>query len=121
MTITLDLQQIRKALEKERLDLSRSLQEQGSFLEPVESPDEIDAANFLEFHEIQSSLDELSKKRIERIDRALARLDDGTYGICLKCGETILPERLLALPDADLCIKCQARLERRRQDAGKAD
>ena len=121
MTITLDLQQIRKALEKERLDLSRSLQEQGASLEPVESPDEIDAANFLEFYEIQSSLVELSKKRIERIDRALARLDDGTYGICLKCGETILPERLLALPDVDLCINCQTRLERRRQGAGKTD
>ena len=121
MTISLDLQKIRKALEKERLQLSRSLQEEGLFLETVESPDEIDAANFLEFHEIQSSLVELSKNKIERIDRALARLDGGTYGICLKCGETILPERLLALPDAELCINCQARLERRRQDAGKTD
>jgi len=121
MTITLDLQQIRKALEKERLDLSRSLQEQGSSLEPLESPDEIDAANLLESYEIQSSMDELSKNKIERIDRALARLDGGTYGICLKCGETILPERLLALPDAELCINCQARLERRRQGAGKTD
>jgi DnaK suppressor protein len=113
MTNTLDLQQIRKALEKERLDLAHSLQEQGSSLEPVASPDEIDAANFLEFYEIQSSLDELSKMRIERINHALARLDDGTYGRCLKCGETILPERLLALPYAELCINCQTRLERR--------
>jgi RNA polymerase-binding protein DksA len=121
MTFTLDLQQIRKALEEERLNLSRSLQEPASSPEPAESLDDIDIANLRESYEIQLSLDELSKERIERINRAVARLDDGTYGRCLKCGESILPERLVALPYAELCISCQTRLERSRQEAGKTD
>ncbi len=121
MPDTLDLQQIRKTLEEERLHLFRGLQGQDSSLEPVESPDVIDMANFLEFYEIKSSLDELNKKKIERINDALARLDGGTYGICLRCGEAILPERLLALPYAELCINCQTRLERKFQAAVKPE
>lgn len=42
------------------------------------------------------------------IDRALARLDAGTYGICERCGRPIAPERLEALPFATLCIDDQA-------------
>jgi DnaK suppressor protein len=120
MLITLDLQQMRKALEKERQDLLRSLQDRNSILEPMETPDEVDLANSLELLEIKTSLDELSKQKIERINRALARIDNGTYGVCLKCGEAILPERLIALPYAELCVNCQARVERRSQAARKS-
>jgi RNA polymerase-binding transcription factor DksA len=42
------------------------------------------------------------------IDRALAKLADGTYGRCDACGEQIGPERLEALPWATLCIACKA-------------
>ena len=40
-----------------------------------------------------------------KIDRALARMDEGTYGICSRCGRPIEKARLKALPYADLCIK----------------
>jgi DnaK suppressor protein len=40
------------------------------------------------------------------IDRALARIDDGTYGVCEKCGEKITVGRLEARPTATLCIDC---------------
>ncbi|MBW0117801.1 TraR/DksA family transcriptional regulator [Pseudonocardia abyssalis] len=43
---------------------------------------------------------------IEALDRAAARLDAGTYGRCLRCGGTIAPERLDALPAAESCIAC---------------
>jgi DnaK suppressor protein len=42
------------------------------------------------------------------IERALEKLDDGTYGICDACGEQIAPERLEALPWATMCISCKA-------------
>jgi DnaK suppressor protein len=42
------------------------------------------------------------------IDRALAKLDDGNYGICDACGEAIAQERLEALPWATLCVRCKA-------------
>ena len=40
-----------------------------------------------------------------KIDRALARMEAGTYGICSRCGKPIEKARLKALPYADLCIK----------------
>lgn len=45
---------------------------------------------------------------IEEIDRALAKIDQGTYGICDRCGEAIPRERMRALPHAALCVKCKS-------------
>jgi DnaK suppressor protein len=45
---------------------------------------------------------------VDEIDRALAKIDLGTYGICEKCGEDIPEERLEALPFAALCVKCKS-------------
>ncbi|MER3457669.1 MAG: hypothetical protein C4309_02595 [Chloroflexota bacterium] len=47
---------------------------------------------------------------IQRIDAALARMDGGTYGLCLNCGRPIDPERLKALPYAEYDIKCAEKL-----------
>ena len=43
----------------------------------------------------------------------LARIDDGTYGICESCGEPIGKMRLMAFPRATLCMTCKQREERR--------
>ena len=45
---------------------------------------------------------------VEEIDRALEKIDLGTYGVCEKCGENIPKERLKALPYAALCVKCKS-------------
>ena len=45
---------------------------------------------------------------LARTERALAKLDDGTYGICDACGEPIPPARLAAMPDGVLCVACAA-------------
>jgi DnaK suppressor protein len=45
---------------------------------------------------------------IEEIDRALAKMDEGVYGVCEKCGEAIPKERLKALPHAALCVRCKS-------------
>jgi DnaK suppressor protein len=42
----------------------------------------------------------------ERIGRALEKLDDGTYGVCDRCGEEIAAGRLRAAPESALCIEC---------------
>jgi DnaK suppressor protein len=49
-----------------------------------------------------------------RTERAIAKLDDGTYGVCDACGGAIAPARLRAMPDSVLCIACAA-AERRVQ------
>lgn len=46
---------------------------------------------------------------LERTERALAKLDEGTYGICDSCGNPIAEKRLKAMPDVVLCIECAAR------------
>jgi RNA polymerase-binding transcription factor DksA len=51
---------------------------------------------------------------VEDIDRALRRMDVGTFGICERCGKKITVARLEALPFAALCIECKSREERRR-------
>ena len=43
------------------------------------------------------------------IERALRKMDEGTYGTCDVCGKTIPPERLEALPQATLCLDCRAK------------
>ena len=45
---------------------------------------------------------------LARTERAVAKLDDGSYGICDACGAPIAPGRLRALPDGVLCVKCAA-------------
>jgi DnaK suppressor protein len=47
-----------------------------------------------------------------RTERALAKLEDGTYGICDSCGAAIPPARLKALPDSVLCLGCSAAARR---------
>ena len=42
-----------------------------------------------------------------RLRAAIDRVDDGSYGICLECEEEIAPNRLKAIPWAELCIRCQ--------------
>lgn len=55
-----------------------------------------------------------ARAAVEEIDRATARMDAGTYGLCERCGKKITVARLEALPFAALCIECKSREERRR-------
>ncbi|WP_190814129.1 TraR/DksA C4-type zinc finger protein [Saccharopolyspora pogona] len=49
------------------------------------------------------------RRELDELERATARLDKGTYGICQRCGKPIAPERLEALPAATTCIACATR------------
>ena len=51
-------------------------------------------------------------ERISRITAALERVDEGTYGVCERCGEEIQAARLDAIPEAELCRDCQEATER---------
>ncbi len=53
------------------------------------------------------------RKLIKKIDEALAKIDDGSFGICEECGEEIGEERLKVRPVATLCITCKEEEERR--------
>jgi DnaK suppressor protein len=49
-----------------------------------------------------------ASQAVEEIDRALLRIDDRSYGICIQCGQPIPKERLRALPYAALCVRCKS-------------
>lgn len=49
------------------------------------------------------------QERLKNVEAALARIESGTYGRCLRCGQEINPERLEAIPSASLCIECAQR------------
>jgi DnaK suppressor protein len=53
------------------------------------------------------ALHDKAENELELVDAALARLDAGTFGTCLRCGNDIAPGRLEALPWAAYCIACQ--------------
>jgi DnaK suppressor protein len=52
-------------------------------------------------------------KRLQLIDSALGRMENGHYGVCMSCGKKIPEERLRAIPYAILCIECKSSEERR--------
>lgn len=54
-----------------------------------------------------------TRQRLVDLDRAAARLRDGTYGTCERCGAAIPAERLLALPATSTCVACAAATTRR--------
>jgi len=50
---------------------------------------------------------------LKQVESALARFEDGTYGLCRDCGRPVDPARLEALPYAQLCLDCQSKQERK--------
>lgn len=58
------------------------------------------------------------EERLEEIDQAIAALDEGTYGICERCGNQIDPERLRIVPETTLCVACKSIVEKNRRLAG---
>ena len=61
--------------------------------------------------QLVASLGREAGDRLQKVDRALARVDAGTYGICLSCGQPISDLRLEARPASELCIDCARLVE----------
>lgn len=56
------------------------------------------------------------RKLIKKIDQALDRIEDGTFGFCERCGEEIGEKRLQARPVTTYCINCKTKLEEKEID-----
>jgi DnaK suppressor protein len=61
--------------------------------------------------EVMDYLGNSARTEIEMIKQAIARIDNGRYGICQVCDEPISIERLKALPYSNMCIKCASKAE----------
>ena len=84
----------------------------GSLEEETPETGDADTATVTVDREMDYSLEENSAHVLTEIDAALARIADGSYGRCSRCGKPIGEERLEAMPYATLCIECK-RLEER--------
>ena len=89
--------------------------------ETVIVPDPADRATIEEEHALELRTRDRERKLIRKIDEALKRLDDGSYGYCLETGEEIGIKRLEARPVATLSIEAQERRERRERQYGDRD
>jgi DnaK suppressor protein len=111
-----DLEALRKALEARRAELLRAREEHlaaGIHSDEESRPDPMDAATRSEDEAELVGLAEQERLELEDIDRALAKIDSGTYGVSELSGRPIPIERLRAVPWARLTADEEEKLERR--------
>ena len=103
-------------LETKREILDKLVETNADFRAIVEEMDPKDFADVASDDIDRKMLEALGTqelKRLRQIDAALVRIQQGRYGLCMKCGKKIPSERLHAIPYAVMCIECQKGEERR--------
>lgn len=110
------LEELRQLLLARRADLQEQMVQNLANLEPaqktaasVSQDDNARLAN--QMREVDTRLTALDVDELGRIDRALERIDDGSYGVCEECGCQIPFERLKAEPMTQHCVACKSRWE----------
>ena len=115
-----ELKEVRAELESEvatlRADLAKAASDIAERLTDAvrdAGDDQADAGTKAFQREHELALTQHARGLLEQGERALARIDAGTYGVCESCGKPIGKARLLAFPRATLCVECKQREERR--------
>jgi DnaK suppressor protein len=109
------LKKARETMQEMRAQLLRSVQAdlaQGREANKDEGMDTYDLASDARDREINLILNDRDRDKLQAIDDALARIDEGTYGVCESCESDVAEGRLEALPFTRLCISCQAEREK---------
>lgn len=115
------LEEFRKQLTEKRDEIVRRAQqtlEQDMTLDSDDLPDEMDLASSEYLQAFTFRLRGREKNLLDKIQRALERIDAGTFGICEECDEAISIKRLQARPETTLCIRCKEEQERVERDFG---
>ena len=116
-----DLKKFKSMLEESKRQLlasaKKTLTEEASF-DTDDLPDEIDQASSEYTQSMIFRLRDREKFLLAKIDKALARVENGTFGICEKCEEEISVKRLEARPVTTLCIRCKEDQERKERSFG---
>jgi DnaK suppressor protein len=119
--VAINTKQLRSHLESEQKRLLVELEQLKSDSHPAEarregSPfgkREEEATESFEL-EKRLALEKRLKEQLAEVEHALQKFEKGTYGLCDVCGQAIDPERLEALPQANLCMNCKAKNEKGR-------
>ena len=106
----------RSQLEKERKQLTAQIEQLEANARPTEEKRESTPfgkrdQGAVETFELEKRLtmEKRIKGQLAEVERALRKIEEGTYGLCDGCGKPIDPARLEALPQANLCMVCKAK------------
>jgi DnaK suppressor protein len=115
------LKRFKGLLEEKRDEIlkkaKQTLTEDMSF-DASDLPDEMDLASSEYLQSFTFRLRGREKVFLDKIDKALIKIEDGTFGQCESCEEEISPKRLEARPETTLCIRCKEDQERAEKDFG---
>jgi DnaK suppressor protein len=109
------LKKSRETLETMRMQLLRNGRQElseGRDQQKDEGMDTYDLASDARDREISSILTDRDRDKVQAIDEAISRIDDGSYGVCEDCEGEIAEARLAALPFTRLCVQCQGEREK---------
>jgi DnaK suppressor protein len=108
----IEIEKFTNLLRSKETELSASMRNRDEIvIETV--PDALDQVQLMSERELAIRNLDRDSNLLRQIRRALSRVTNGSYGICLHCEEDILPKRLAAVPWAAFCIKCQEKIDRR--------
>ena len=119
--MAIDIQKMKERLEAKRAELRQQVKDlteaHPTPVDPIEASEgsqdfEETAVDFLEIQQEQS-IDVNERALLTEVEAALKRIEDGTYGKCIVCGDAIPEKRLEAIPWASRCVKDQEALEQR--------
>ncbi|MDP6572315.1 MAG: TraR/DksA family transcriptional regulator [Rhodospirillales bacterium] len=107
---TPDLKAARKALERERGEIEEVSTAAAEERRPVEldqqSVGRLSRMDALQVQAMAQAVETRRQGRLQRIEAALGRIEDGEYGYCAECGEEIPPKRLAIEPTIERCVDC---------------
>src|ERR1700756_2628917 len=106
-----ELNKYKAMLEAKQAELSAGLRNRDE-IAIEKAPDALDEVQLAGERELAIRNLDRDSNMLRQIRRALARIADGSYGICLHCEEEISPKRVNAVPWAAYCIKCQEQVDR---------
>ena len=115
------LKKFRALLEQKREELVRKAKQtldEDMTLDVSDLPDEMDLASSEYLQSFTFRLRDREKSFLDKINKALAKIDDGSFGVCEECGDEISVKRLEARPETTLCIRCKEDQERLEKDFG---
>jgi DnaK suppressor protein len=118
MTST-ETERLTSLLRAKQTELSRSLRYRDEIVIEKAS-DALDEVQLKEERELAIRNLDRDSNALRLIYRALLRIANGTYGICLHCEEDILPKRMAAVPWAAFCIRCQEKIDLREIEIDEA-
>ncbi len=116
-----ELKRFKKTLEDIRTNIlanARKTMEEESNFDTDDLPDEIDQASSEYAQALAFRLRDREKFLLKKVQKALTRIDDGTFGVCERCEEQISTKRLEARPMTTLCIRCKEEQEKKEKSYG---